>query len=126
MTQEKIDLLIAAHLAWREKLLRFAYSGFNDGWTCRDRAGDPTVCELGKMLAQSNISNLSIWPKIVEAHKEFHREAKVIYDLAEAKKRSEVEFSLNSSTSGFVESTMKLVSLLKELKAYIEAQRSAS
>mgnify|MGYP000915280434 CR=1 FL=1 len=122
MTPDQIDVLIASHLSWRERFLTFAYTGNSDGWTSRETVGDSSACELGRMLAILNLTHAPGWSKLLTVHRQFHREAKVIYDLAEAKKADQVDAALGSSTNEFIGSTLELVRLLKELKAYIQSQ----
>ncbi len=122
MMPDQIDALIAAHLSWRERFLTFAYTGKNDGWTSRETVGDSSACELGRMLAILNLTHAPGWSKLLAVHRQFHREAKAIYDLADAKKADQVDAALGSSSNEFILSTIELVHLLKELKAYIQSQ----
>lgn len=113
---ELIDKILNAHLAWRQNLLKLAYSGENSGWTTREKAGDPTACEMGQLLLKIDKSSSSVWSKIDDVHKQFHQQAALIYALAEKRNIPEVEKLLNPVTGDFIQLTLKLTELIRSLK----------
>lgn len=114
--QKNAQQLIVAHLEWRKKLLEFAYSGKHCEWADSARSGDASMCELGKILSKMDMKSNPLLQAIFKTHEQFHIEAKEIFDLAIAGNTQEVERILGLSTSSFIETTFKLVSLLRQLE----------
>ena len=78
----KIDHGIAAHARWKYRLFDAVETGESQ-WTVEQIRND-TDCEFGRWLASLSPAELDSehCRKVVELHREFHRTASEVLDLA--------------------------------------------
>jgi len=117
METDNIEKAIAAHSAWKERLINTISSGTSDF--------DPEVvklpdrCEFGKWLYGDGISEDSkegkYYSNCISLHATFHVEAGKILTLALQSNKTDAE-ALMSDDSVFTKTSSTLIGLLNEWK----------
>ncbi len=117
MENENISNAIAAHGAWKERLVGAIESGTSD--FDPDVVKQPDKCEFGKWLYGDDISadakSSDFYQKSVDLHAQFHVEAGRVLSLALQGNKDEAE-KLIGPDSAFTEISSTLTDLLNEWK----------
>ena len=109
---ETIDKVIWAHSRWKVHLKQAIETGESDFNV--ENTSNPHACRFGQWLDSEDGKKLPDYDMIVQLHKEFHREASNILDLALKGSASEATAKMQMG-SKFNRLTAKLVNGLVEI-----------
>jgi len=76
---------------------------------------DPHACPLGEWLDSPEGQVLPNYAELTEIHKDFHKEAAQVLDLALQGKKNEAKLSIQPLTSKFSKLSSQLVNTLAEI-----------
>jgi len=113
--KDELDQAIKNHLQWRSNLLSCASGHHPEEWRMNSEiAADPSLCQFGQWFSKIT-KNEKLLNDIEMEHIHFHKAASRILVCCERKDfKSAHDFT--DGNSEFMESALKLVGLLRDLK----------